>query len=176
MKKLDKMLESVQSTAGTTTQGQLVDSLQASVRSHVSASAAEQATGLVYTYAFTFNNVQIRSTADAMFVHCMRMLCVLAAVVDESALPSVLTANLNAGSTAVSAQQPQPPPPPPPTPLATSSTTSSQTASNSNQQQQQTTPAQATASSETSFLRSKLSNITDLKQSGKSSLSSIYIF
>lgn len=199
MKKLDKMIETVAnssnnnnnnntnpnapSSSSTATpnavnnQAALVDSLAQSLRwQPLANSQAESATGLTYAYAFTFNNSQIKSTADSMFVHCMRMLCVMAAVIDESALPSTLTANLAAGSTAVSA-----PPPPQSTSSSASSTSiptgatpqTSATASSSSLAPQSS--AQSSSSigniinnnTETSpsFIRSKLNNITELRQS-----------
>ena len=42
-------------------------------------------TGLSVSYALTFN------IADQLFRHSMRMLCLLACVIEESALPSALT-------------------------------------------------------------------------------------
>lgn len=134
----------------------LIESLNTSIRPAVCAnSQAELATGLTYSYSFTFNNSAVKSTTDGLFVHCMRTLCVLAAVVDETALPSVLTANLNAGSTAVSA----PPPPSQTAPSQSASTTSV----NSNSASSIGLSAQAVESSPApSFLRAKL---TDLKQS-----------
>ena len=176
MKKLDKMLESVlMATTSMTTNNNstnpsnqqssaanysvIIESLSTSIRPAVCVnSQAELATGLTYSYSFTFNNSAVKSTTDGLFVHCMRTLCVLAAVVDETALPSVLTANLNAGSTAVSA----PPPPSQTAPSQSASTTSV----NSNSASSIGLSAQAANSVESSpapsFLRAKL---TDLKQS-----------
>lgn len=177
MKKLDKMLESVLMATTTMTANNntsvnpsnqqssaanysvLIESLNTSIRPAVCVnSQAELATGLTYSYSFTFNNSAVKSTTDGLFVHCMRTLCVLAAVVDETALPSVLTANLNAGSTAVSA----PPPPSQTAPSQSASTTSV----NSNSASSIGLSAQAANSVESSpapsFLRAKL---TDLKQS-----------
>ena len=91
----------------------LIDLLNSSIKTEkYPQSYAEMATGLSYSYQFSFNNQLIKTSIDQLFVHVMKMLCVLACVVEEQALPSVLTANLNAGSTAV----PPPPPPPPPPP------------------------------------------------------------
>jgi hypothetical protein len=70
---------------------------------------AELETGLNYTYSFAFGNMATKACIDQMFVHAMKMMCVFACIIDESALPSHLTSNLSMGSTAVTA-------PPPPTP------------------------------------------------------------
>jgi hypothetical protein len=64
-------------------------------------SQAEIATGNFYHYPYAFNNLTLKKCLDEVFVHCARTLCVLACVVDDSSLPSALTFNLNAGSTAV---------------------------------------------------------------------------
>lgn len=169
------MVESVTSTgANLTSQPSLVDALTNALRAQSCANShAEAATGLAYTYSFTFNNGQVKQAADTMLVHCMRMLCVLAAVVDESALPSALTTNLNAGSTAVSA-----PPPPPPSMSSQGSASnlgnSTNSSSSANTQTSLAPPASNTNEtlSSPSFLRSKLNNITDLRQS-KSNVSSV---
>ena len=70
--------------------------------SQCSPSQCELATGLIYNYSLLFNNVSLKSGTDQVFAHIMRMMCVLACVIDETALPSALTANLSAGSTGVS--------------------------------------------------------------------------
>lgn len=188
MKKLDKMIEAVSNSLsnnnnngsagggnnGLGNQIALVDSLTNSLRwLPLSNSQAELATGLTYSYAFTFNNSQTKSSADTMFVHCMRMLCLLAAVIDESALPSVLTANLTAGSTAVSAP---PPPSAPTTSTASSSTLAPTSTSTSNSSSApslvQTTTSQSNTDTSPSFIRSKLNNIAELRQPKTSGTSS----
>lgn len=64
-------------------------------------SQAEQTTGLTYTYPLVFNNMHLKQSTDKLFVHLMKMLCVLSCVIDESSLPSILTVNLATGSTAI---------------------------------------------------------------------------
>lgn len=43
----------------------------------------------------------LKNVIDQLFIHSMRMLCLLACIVDETALPTNLTQNLAAGSTSV---------------------------------------------------------------------------
>jgi hypothetical protein len=124
MKKLDKLVQNLNfqlnhlsgesqpktiATSSSLIQA-IIDALTASVRSEKFAqSNAESATGLTYSYQFSFNNTLLKASIDQLFVHVMRMMCVLACVVEEQSLPSVLTSNLSAGSTAVPPQQAQPP-------------------------------------------------------------------
>lgn len=47
----------------------------------------------------------LKNVIDQLFIHTMRMLCLLACIVDETALPTNLTQNLAAGSTSVAASE-----------------------------------------------------------------------
>lgn len=143
-------------------------------------SQAELETGLANTYMYTlaFGNMSSRACMDQLFVHAAKMLCVLACVVDENALPSQLTYNLSHGSASLTGVAP---PPPAPLVLTTTSTTST-TNSPANLTQTSPPPTPASASSTTSsspgFLKSKFSSITDSKllsknQSSTASTSSL---
>jgi hypothetical protein len=79
----------------------IVDELNGLLKPVAAQSTAELATGLVYAYPYSFNNVPLRAHVDATFVHSMRLLCVIACVIDDAALPSQLTSNLSAGSAAI---------------------------------------------------------------------------
>ncbi len=81
----------------------LLASLQASLdATPLPHSVCQQSTGLTYSYLHALNNPHLKNSTDQLFHHLMRMLCVLACVIDEQALPAQLTANLSLGSTAVS--------------------------------------------------------------------------
>ena len=186
MKKLDKLVQEVHFNISNNGHNgvvqQLLETLANAIRMPTNSSFSSQAeleTGLTYIYSFAFGNVTVRSAIDQLFVHTVKLLCVLACVIDESALPSNLTANLNMGSAGVTAA------PPPPTPsllniqtvtntsaatrtstTSTTTTTSTSTSTSSLQAQQASSPpptqSAATASSP-SFLKSKFSSFTDNK-------------
>ena len=112
MKKIDKLLQQLNyelknptgaagSQASATRVQRLIDSLNGFIKNTpLQSSQAELATGLIYSYPLAFNSTLLKQTIDQLFVHSMRMMCMLACVIDEAALPSVLTVNLSAGSTA----------------------------------------------------------------------------
>lgn len=68
-------------------------------------SQAEQQTGIQYSYILSFNHEMSKHVIDQLFVHLMRMLCLLACVIDETALPTNLTQNLAAGFTGVAVNE-----------------------------------------------------------------------
>lgn len=170
MKKLDKKIQQLNFNLNNSTNQNIpliqssIESLNSSIKTIPFAqSLAELSTGLNYTYSFSFNNQQIKPCIDQLFVHVMKMLCVLACVIDESSLPSNLTTNLSAGSTAVTA-------PPPPTPAPSLAQPEQAT----NIPQTPTSPTNP-GSASPSFIRAKFSNLTDpklIKNSSNSSLSS----
>jgi hypothetical protein len=193
MKKLDKLVQEVHfnlsSGSAVTVNAvvqSLLDTLNNSLRiQQLLHSQAELETGLGYSYAFAFGNVASKVCIDQLFVHTMKLLCVLACVVDETALPSHLTANLGLGSTAVTAPPPPPmtligqsPPqqqPPAPTPPSQTTSTnssslntstsslSSSAAANQQQQQQRASPG---------FLKSKFTSLAESKLLSKNSSTS----
>jgi hypothetical protein len=120
MKKLDKIIQQLNyiivSTANTTnstgstqsvansitTIQNLIEMLNNSLKNSIyQQSQAELSTGLSYSYPLVFNNLNLKQSTDKLFVHLMKMLCILSCVIDETSLPSNLTINLLAGSTAV---------------------------------------------------------------------------
>jgi hypothetical protein len=160
MKKLDKyaqhlnhlLANSQTQAANTNLTQQLMDYLANATKTNVcSPSKAESITGLNYFFLYSFNNAQLKGCIDRLYVHVMRMLCVIACVIDETSLPSNLTTNLSSGSTSVAptAQAESAPAP-------TSTTTSAMTSTT-------TTTTSSNRSSSPSFLRSKLTNITESK-------------
>lgn len=163
MKRVDKNLQQLSLNLNNLNQIQanlsqiqnLLDLLNNKVKSvPLNQSQAELSTGLTYTYSFSFNNQQLKPCIDSLFVHVMRLMCVLACVIDETALPANLTSNLSAGSTAVNAP-PQPPPLHP-----TMSNPGTQTTLNPpSTPTGPVNPTSVTASP--SFIRSKLTNLTD---------------
>ena len=135
----------------------LIDTVNNSIKSTVyPQSQAELATGVSYSYVLAFNNQLLKTSIDQLFVHTMRMLCVLACVIEETALPSNLTTNLSAGSTAVS------PPPPPPITVPVSG----ESAQNPNLA---AANSASSRSASPSFIRSKFSSITDSSKNAKNS-------
>jgi hypothetical protein len=162
MKKLDKYSQNLgnllannqnqQAQANNNLAQQLMDHLVNAIRINVCPhSKAESITGLNYFYLYSFNNALFKSCTDRLYVHVMRMLCLIACVIDESSLPSNLTTNLSTGSTSVaSTAQPEP------TTTQTTATTTSTSSATTN----------SNRSSSPNFLRSKLINITESK-SGK---------
>ena len=108
MRRVDNMVRALSGAGGgpldETGQRRLLETLSATLKPptkqqqqqqqqhHASTTQAEMITGLsVYSYALTFNNAELRAATDQLFVHSMRMLCLLACVIEESALPSALT-------------------------------------------------------------------------------------
>jgi hypothetical protein len=164
MKKLDKIVQEIyfnlNNNSGITANNiiqSLLDTLNNALKIQVMQnSLAEQESSLNYSYAFGFNNQNVKNCIDQLFVHTMKMLCVLACVIDESSLPSSLTSNLNAGSTAVSAQ-----PPPPPT-QGTTQNTGVQT-TQQNQPLNSYNPSGSSSSTPGFFLKSKLNTLTENK-------------
>jgi hypothetical protein len=112
-----------------------------------------------------FNSQQLKTTIDQLFVHSMRMLCVLACVIDDTALPSNLTTNLSAGSTAVAAA---PPPPQTSIPVAADQLNLTTNAANT------TTGSSSSNNRSTSpnFIRSKFSSMTENNKNLKASSNS----
>ena len=157
---------------------------------------AEQITGRSYVYALSFNNLTLKTSVDHLFAHCMKMLCILACVIDDSALPSVLTANLSAGSTAVSPLSPPPTAPPPIAPsvasvatmpsadviaMAATTTTAAAASSSSGVSSRAESPTQTPSSSSkrssltsgsTSSLSFKLSSFRSSNNNNSSSIDS----
>ena len=156
MKQLDKLVQQINSNQASSS---MLEQLNSSIKTiPYQQSQAELATGLSYSYNLAFNNQLLKGAIDQMFVHAMKMLCVLACVIEDAALPSNLTTNLSSGSTAVA-------------PLAPANLASSSSSINpTNSSTQSVVPpspssASSSRSSSPNFLRSKLNNITD---SGKS--------
>ncbi len=84
----------------------LIDTLQSTIRNiPFQNSQAEYSTGLTYPFLLSFNNSLIKQSTDQLFVHTMKLMCMIACVIDETALPNVLTSNLASGSTSISAAQ-----------------------------------------------------------------------
>lgn len=124
MKRLDKLVQQLNYTLGSiannsngslvqasptalATIQNLIETLTSSLKTSLFQQCqAEHATGLTYSYSLCFNDSLFKQSTDKLFVHVMRMLCVLACVLDESSLPSSLTSNLAAGSTAINTSNP----------------------------------------------------------------------
>ncbi|RMZ92966.1 huntingtin isoform X4 [Brachionus plicatilis] len=143
MKKIDKLILQLDQLLSNNRADQtcqtLIDLITNSVKiAPFSASQAEQNTGLTYFYSLSFNNQSLKNLIDSLFVHVTKVLCIFACVIDDTSLPSVLTSNLGAGSTAIN--------------VGTTQSSSVPT---------QVQPNQPSGSP--SFIRSKISNLTERK-------------
>jgi hypothetical protein len=163
MKQLDKLVQQINSNLNqanptSPASSSMLEQLSNSVKNTpYQQSQAELATGLTYSYSLAFNDQLLKGAIDQLFVHAMKMLCVMACVIEDAALPSNLTTNLSSGSTAVA---------PLPANLASSSSIN---ATSSTQSSVVPPSPSSSRSSSPNFLRSKLNNITDSSSSGKSS-------